>query len=226
MPRYYHEHSYHKQTQFIKRLKLFMLFLLLAGIAGGAYLGFDTYRANQEAQAPSAPTDLVTSVYAPTKEVFTTQYFQFEADKTWSTIATETGSNMFTYRSSKRGLTLQDLTIIINEPAQRPVGRTMPVEINKDGVLVPGDTSPLCSTLLPKDVQKVDQTATFQGTRFLCDYDATDYTVMIGLKNGSAPLTLTRPNGTNAKYTIVYRNLGATPDDAAIRQIISTFQTR
>lgn len=227
MPRYYHEHSYHKQTRFIKKVRVIFAFILLVGLLVGAFVGVDAYRSNHAAQVASAPTQQVTSVYSPKTKIFTTQYFQFQAGTTWSSIASETTDTVFTYRSSRRGLTEQDLTIMINSRTPpKDFGRVLPVDVGADQTITPGNVSALCGKTLPATAPKVTQQVTIDGVSFLCDYDATDYIAIVGKRGSTAPLLLTRPNGTKASYTIIYRNSSATPDDQAIREILSSFQTR
>lgn len=227
MPRYYHEHSYHKQTRFIRRLKFFVAFLFvgLLGIAG--YVGYDAVRANQKSSTASAPTEKITSVYEPKTEIFTTKYFQFEADKTWSPIAGETSDTTFTYRSSRRNLTEQDITIIINDTKpMMDYGRVLPVDVLEDQTIRPGNVSELCGKLLPATAPKITQSYTYERVSFLCNYDATDYIAIVGKRGTTVPLELKRPDGSTAKYSIIYRNSKATPDDTTIRQIMSSFQAR
>jgi hypothetical protein len=227
MPRYYHEHSYHRQTRFIKRVKRLLLALIIVILLAGAYLAIDAMLQQRRSNQESAPSEKTTSIYAPKTQFFSTQYFQFEASNDWAHMANESSGNKFVYRRAQRGIVSQNLVITVNDG--KPVAevtRVLPVEVGPGGNLIPGTVSDHCSKYLPKTAAKISQMVTVEGVEFLCDYDASDYLVVIGAKGSSPPVKLTRPNGESATYTIMYMNVTATPEGEEIKRMMSTFHSR
>lgn len=227
MPRYYHEHSYHRQTRFIRRVKRLLLILVVVIVLSGAYLAFDSWLQNRKSEQGTAPTQATTSVYAPKTQFFSTQYFQFEASQDWAHMANESSGNKYVYRKSRNNIVSQNLTILVNNPAPVPeLTRVLPVEVNATGGLSPGIVSDHCSKYLPKTAPKITQIVSVEGVEFLCDYDAADYYVVVGAKGAAPPLKLTRPNGETATYTILYMNVTATPEGEEFRRMMNTFSAR
>jgi hypothetical protein len=227
MPRYYYEHSYHRQTRFIKRVKKLLLLAFVLIAVTGAYLAFDAWRQQRQSTKPTAPTEKTTSIYAPKTQFFSTQYFQFEASNDWAHMANESTGNKYVYRKAQRNIVSQNLTIIVNDPKPVPeVTRVLPVDIGPTGILQPGSVSDACSKYLPKTAPKISQIVSVEGVEFLCDYDASDYYVVVGAKGTSPPLVLKRSSGETAKYTILYMNVTATPEGEEIKRMMSTFQAR
>jgi hypothetical protein len=227
MPRYYHEHSYHRQTRFVKRVKRLLVLIVVLILLGGIYLAFDAWREQRRSNEASEPSDKITSIYAPRTQFFSTQYFQFEAGNEWAHMANESSGNKYVYRKAQHGIVSQNLTIFVNDPKPIPeVTRVFPVELNASGGIIPGTVSDACHKYLPKTAPKISQVVSVEGVEFMCDYDAVDYYVVVGAKGTTPPLRLKRPSGETASYAILYMNVTATPEGEEFKRMMSSFQAR
>lgn len=229
MPRYYHEHSYHKQTRFLRKVRIVLILLAVIIAVTGAYLIYDSRRSARKSSAPSAPTQETTSVFTAPVEVFSTQYFQFQANRKWTFIASESNATKFTYRYLAGGLIEHELLIFINVGNDRIVPaatRVMPVELGAGDELVPGPVSDSCQKGYAANEQRIERLVTFGGVRFLCDPNSPHYSVVLGTKNGSSLMTLKRQDGSTAVYGVYYRNFKAKPDERPLKEIAKTFKAR
>lgn len=227
MPRYYHDHSYHHQIRFLRKARFTLIMLVLVAAAAGIYLVYDSIRAGKRANTPSKPTALVTSAYAVPVEVFSTKYFQFQADKNWTFIASESNDKKFVYRSLRKNFIEHEFILYVNSTDAMPEAtHVLPVTLDADGTLVPDKASDHCKKVLkPTDARGI-QMMTYMDVMFLCDPDANHYTVVVGLKGGKSSMDLSQPDGKTVRYGMIYRNVTAEPDDAEIITIVRSFQPR
>lgn len=224
--KYNQQLNYQRRKRFLFRVRIFLLLLLIAAIATGTY----TYYAvvsRQSSNTQSTTTSQETSGYfASSIQIFRSPYFQFQADKTWAEVPTESTSSKFVYRSLRANLVEHDLTIYVNEvPPALAATRVLPVNLKGDSEFLPLTVSDHCLKAAGASTA-TDREITLDNVRMLCNSDSTNYTVMIGHAGGSTVLNLLRPDGTSAKYSILYNNLKATPDASQIIQIASSFQAR
>lgn len=227
MPRYYHESSFHKQTRFIRKLRYILLFLIVAIALIGGYLVFAARKDARTANLPSQPTTQTTAVYAAPVEIFSTQYFQFQGNKHWTFVASESSGTKFVYRYLRDLLIEHELVIYVNPTQSLPdATRVLPVIVQSSGSLTPGVVSDLCKNAPNlKNISNI-HLLTLSEVEFSCNPDSTAYTVAVGQKDGSSIMSLTRADGTRAKYSIIYKNLTARPDGREITELVSTFQAR
>lgn len=228
MSRYYHGTSYHHQRRFIKRVKRLIVTLLLVLLLVGLVLLVDARKETKQATTPSAPTQETSVSYAPSSQIFRTQYFQFQTDKSWKQVQNESTGNRFVYRSFRGTLVEHELTIYINEAAANlpESAYVLPVEPGPNNQLVAGKVSDNCRKAVPPNNKQISVIVTLSEVRFLCHPDSNNYIVTVGLKNGGAPMKLKRAGGSIATYGIIYRNVTANPDAYELQQILNTFQTR
>ena len=164
--------------------------------------------------------------------LFSSPYFQFQADDTWKEVTSEETSTHFVYRSYKSTLVVRDIMFDVNrsKPEAVPLVRTThiyPVTVDGSGKLVSqGGASEHCNTLMPKNSPQVPTSVVQHQVSFICNPDAVIYQVVVGLIGGSTNISIPRPSGGNATYTITYRDLTINSTDAALRTILDTFQTR
>jgi len=228
MPRYYHEHSFHKQTRFIRRFRVFIIIVILLAAAAGGVLYADAFLQRKKAAAPSKPTNESRAVVASSTDVFRTQYFQFQASKNWTFVANESSDKKFVYRYLRETLVQHSLVVYVNNDTEskESASRMLIVKQN-EASLQPGDLSEHCKTLLPKDAKNIVQQATFQGATFECTPDDQAYSVILGMAGQDASsLKLKRSDGTTASYTVVYQNLTTNPGTKEIYDIAGSFQAR
>jgi hypothetical protein len=226
MPRYYHGTSYHHQARYIRRVRRLVIGIALIAALAGFVVFVDALRETEHAETPSETTEGVHGSFQPASQIFHTPYFQFQADPSWKEVQNESTSKKFVYRSFRGSLVRHEMTISVNDPpANAATTRVLPVEVGADNELTAGKTSDHCRTALPpnsKDVASI----TLNEVRFLCNPEATDYSVNVGLKGRAAPINIKRPDGSMASYSIVYRDVTASPGDHELREILSAFQIR
>ncbi len=227
MPRYYNDHSFHKQHRFIKRSYLILLSIVLIVALAALLVYIDNFIRNRGNTKEETTSEVTTSYFAPTTKIFRTEYFQFQANKSWSEAANETTSGKYVYRSMRGSLIEHEVIIYVNrEPDKLPVTHVLPVNLKvKRSELLPITISEHCGKELPTS-QKVDGPITLDEVTFLCSPNDSRYTAMVGVVGGGTDLVLSRPNGSEAKYVIYYSNVTATADASQLVQIASTFQTR
>lgn len=204
-----------------------MMGLIAVIVIIGLFVLVDSMRERNLADAPSDPTAATSANFSPTTQIFNNQYFQFQTDSSWKQVPAETTSTRFVYRSFRGTLVEHELYIYVND--QAPVAdttRVLPVEIGPNSQLIASKISDHCKTALPPNSPLKIQNMKLSDVEFMCNPDATNYSVSVGLKGGSAPMKIMRPNGTVATYGIIYRNVTATPGDQELQEIISAFQIR
>jgi hypothetical protein len=227
MPRYYYDHSFHRQTRFLKIIRRFVTGVVAVLIGIGIYLIVDTQRSARLATVPSNPTEQTTAIYSAPVEVFSTKYFQFQASRNWVFIASESSDNQFVYRKFNKTLVEHEMYIHINDPVFRQAATyVLPVKSNADGSLDPADVSDHCKSAFHGPLPGAPQVATVAGVRFLCNPSGAEYKVIAGINGASSSMQLERPDGSSATYHIIYNNVKFSPDAREFIKIIDTFQTR
>lgn len=224
---YYQHDENHRRNKIFKRLKWF---LKGGGIALLIALPIVLVYANLfVAKEPEPVTSSIQeSVKESSTKIFRTKFFQFQADDTWSEDADATTDTVFTYRAYRGPLIEQDLRIEIN-PTQTNIDATriQAVGLNEDGSFtVTQSMSDHCDSELPEVDKDREQMLTLNDVTFMCDADDTLFDALVGLEGAGPLMRLTRPDGTNAIYTIYYRDLRALPTGTGIREVSRSFQTR
>jgi hypothetical protein len=226
LKRYYRDINHYVHARYWRRVRKVLFVILVLAVLASVYLVIDTRLSDKKSATPSETTRETTATYSPSVSVHRTVYFQFQTDNSWSFISNESTANKFVYRSYRKKLVEHDLTIYVDQPVSPEASRVLPAELKTDQSLVAGFVSDHCQKSLPKNATQLTQTANIQGAEFTCDYDATDYSVVVGLRGAKVPFELVRPDGKKSTYAIIYHNLKANWDDSQLKQIVDSFQTR
>lgn len=227
MPRYQHSHSYHHQTRFITRVRKIIIITILVFVLAVIIVLIDSWREGRQATTPADPSQETSATFQPSFQVFTSDYFQFQAGRDWKHIANESSNTRFVYRSFRGALVERNMTVAINPTTSpEPTTRVLPVQLSLDNQLLPKQVSKHCRQSLPGNGPLLPQAAEMGGVRFLCNPDGTDYSVQVGMIGGSAPMLITRPNGQSATYSVTYQDVTAHPNDKELQEILKTFQIR
>lgn len=226
MARYYRDINHYVHARYWRRFRIVLLAVLIIGILAITVLSIDIFITKKQNNTPSESTPETTATYNPSVKIHRTAFFQFQTDQSWSFIKNESTDNKFVFRSLRGRLVEHDIAIYVNQNISPEASRVLPAELKTDQSLVAGFVSDHCQMSLPKNAVQLSQTANIQGAEFTCDYDAADYSVVVGLRGGKVPFELVRPDGTKVTYAMIYHNLRATWDDAQLRQIVDSFQTR
>ncbi len=219
-----------KQRRFLRFAKILVFIIILLIVLAVAAIIIDSIIEKNKSVPPSEATKPVTSTVQSSAEVFTSAYFQFQTDKNWRAIANESTSTKFVYRRGTDNLVSADMTVFINSsPSDNQATRVLPVTVGEDDFRLNASfVSEHCNSKLPKDIKANtgELPITLNSVRFLCDVDGTNYTVIVGLENGTEAMKLNRPDGTSANYIIFIRDLRSSPNPQEFEKIIDTFQIR
>ncbi len=231
MYRYKYDKSYHHKSRRARRTTVLAVFVSILVVGAAGYIGYDVLRQVFTKQAPVSRSNY-SSVQGDSVNLFSSPYFQFQADDTWKEVTSEETPTHFVYRSFKSTLVARDIMFDVNPTKAEaiPLVRTThiyPVTIDGSGKLVSqrgaGDH---CNTLMPKNSPRVPTPVVQQQVSFICNPDAVIYQVVVGLIGGSTNISIPRPSGGKAIYMITYRDLTINSTDAPLRTILDSFQTR
>lgn len=224
--KYNQQLNYQRRKRFLFRVRMFFVLLVGCIIIAGAY-GYYLVVIQEQANTQATSTSQQASSYfAPSTKIFRSPYFQFQADKTWTEVTTESTPSKFVYRSLRANLIEHDLTIYVdNIPPMLASNRVLPVNPKGESEFLPTSVSEHC--MKTAGGSRIDDPLiTLDKVKFRCDADSTNYSVLAGLIGGSSMLNLKRPDGSNANYAIVYSNLRALSESSQFQGILASFQTR
>lgn len=225
----YNSHlNYKKRKRFLLKVRLVLGLLIVVLIAGGVLYYLKYVRDDNVNTVERTTSETTTSVVAPSISIFKTPYYQFQAANSWVEVPNESNASKFVYRSLRSNLIEHELIIYVNQiPANLSANRVLPVMLKNDNTeLEPTVVSDHCLKAVGGNPSMNDTDILISGVRLRCDSDSTNYTVMVGLKDGDTVLKMIRPDGTQAGYTIYYTNLRAIPEGSVLTDIVRTFQTR
>jgi len=200
--------------------------VFFAVIAVGVAIKIEAMINNDKNTTDATTSAVTTSYFAPSTQIFRTPYFQFQANKTWAEVPSESTANKFVYRSLRSNLIEHELTIYTNSPPTNLAAtHVLPVKpSNANTELIPGTVSKHCRE--GNNMTASDQMVNVDGIQMLCDVDNTQYKVIAGVKDAGTVITLTRPNKSKQSYTIYYTNVTARPEASQLIEILNSFQTR
>ena len=198
--------------------------VIILGTAEFIYLNRSGPKDTPGQTAPAVKTGSVT----PNIQVMRAPYFQFQVDKTWSFIESESSTSKFVYRSFKDKLVRYELNVYVNSaPADLSATHVLLAkQINKTDIKVVSPSSEHCSSVLSAGQRSEIKTVTQNQVTYRCKAESPLYTSFTGLAGAGTDMKLTRPDGSTANYTIHFADVTAYPDDIQLQDIINSFQTR
>lgn len=224
--RYDYNVSLHRRNRFKHRIFLLTIFIIFLAAVAFAVIRIDAYLEKERNPASSTTSERTTGYFAPTTQIFRSPYFQFQTNKTWAEVPSETTKSKFVYRSLRNNLVEHDLTVYISPiPADVATTYVLPVTLkNNNTELVPQTVSSHCKGEEATTAQ--DSMKVVAKVNMLCDGDNTQYSVAVGKPGASTTLNMRRPDGAQVDYLIVYRNVTARQEPSQLYDIIASFQTR
>jgi hypothetical protein len=226
--RWFFDVNYHRHDKAKRRSRRlifsFVSLILLGGGATAAYILFFEDQTN----GPSAPTKAVESVYSVPSDIFKTKYFQLETPESWEFEKKASGPNRFVYHNVRHKLVRGFLTIYVNEPPvphHKQATRLLPVKLGSNNFLLPDSAATAhCNKSAPNKSRVGEEVVKLKGITFMCDNDATWYSVLVALKGGTPQMSLKRPDGSTATYVIYYQDSSANPTDNDLLEVIRNFK--
>lgn len=165
------------------------------------------------------------SVQSATINLFRTPYFQFQADRSWVEVPEVSTPTKFIYRSSNGPLLEHQLTVYVNERPPAKLAATHVYTVALDGrkfsEVHPADKHCNSET---KGLNNEPKVITYNEVTFNCDLGSSTFSSFVGLQGGTNEMAITRPNGEQAVYSIVYDDLTFSPSPNQINSIMKTFQ--
>lgn len=231
MYRYRYNTSYHHKSRRAKRTTKLAVFLSVLVFIAAAGIGYDLIKQYFRKDSPVSQAEYST-VEGASINLFRTEFFQFQTDRSWQEVPSESKPGKYVYRSFSGPLVEHDIVIEVNNTTEvaLPLVRTtrvMPVQLESNGRISPVDgAGEHCGAQLPKTTARVPLRVTQKQVSFVCSVDAVVYQVDVGVVGGTTSMSMVRPDGTRAVYHITYRNLKFTPSDEMLKAILGTFQTR
>lgn len=232
MSHYYNQQNAHGRNRYKKRYISVTKWLVVCAVVAGGIVAVDALWQHRASSNPTDYTAPLKSVVVADAEPFNTQYFQFQAPSSWQAIANETKGTHFVYRSYNASFVEQELVVDVNnaEPevlALVQTARVLPAGIvDGSSLRTDGALSEHCEKVIKPSTPRSPLRLTMNNVSFVCNPDSATYQIAVGIGGGSTDITLTRPNGQTAKYTIIYRNHTATPNIRDLNAIINSFQSR
>jgi hypothetical protein len=228
MRRWFFDVNYHRHDKAKRRSRrLVAFFVTLTLLGGGAVAVYILFFENPNA-GPSNPTQAVQSVHTVPSKVFRTKYFELETPETWEFEKKASGPNTFVYHNVRFKLVRGFITIYVNKdpmPHHKQATRLLPVEIGNDGLLKPdSNATEHCNKKAPHKDKVGEEIVKLKGITFMCDNDATWYSVVLALKGGTPQMSLKGMDGQLATYVIYYQDSSANPTDAALIEVIRNFK--
>ena len=229
--------KYNNHLNYRDRKKLRIKTRAIATIAVVVFIGFaaffyvDFQKSNSKNTEDSITSEKTNSVVTSKISVFKSPFFQFQANENWREVPSESSPNKFLYRSFRSSLLEHELAVYVNQiPNDVMSSRVLPVEIinnNNTSIFKPQIVSEHCLSALTSGGKKIEvEQIIFNKVNFLCHSASNQYNVIVGEINGGTNMTMKRPDGSTAVYSIFYKDLRAVNSSIEINQIVSTFQTR
>lgn len=223
--RYNQHFNYRKRKRFLHHLRLVFILFVLFVIAAGAYILRDNLASSNFNPSEQTTSSQTTSYVAPSVRVFRSPYFQFQANRTWTEDSNSSHNGRYVYKSFRSGLIEHELIIYVNNPpGDLSVTRVLAALPSGNYGLKPLKVSEHCGKSF--NFSGSQRTVNLEQVTFNCFRDDTRYTVLVGVPGGTTNISLPRPDGSSAAYTIYYSNVTATPDSVQIEEIMNSFQTR
>lgn len=228
MPRrWFFDINYYRHAKAKRRSRrLFKLFIVLL-IAGGIYIAIDALYLNR-GSGPSDPTTAVESVYEVPSKTFKTDYFELETPESWQFEEKASKPGLYVYHNVRHKLVRGFITVYVNRepvPHHKQATRLLPVEVNVNNFLVPdSNVTPHCNKTAPSKDKAGEELVKLKGITFMCDNDATWFSVFVALKGGTPQMTLEGADGKPATYVIYYQDSSADPTANDFIEVIRKFK--
>jgi hypothetical protein len=230
MRRWFFDVNYHRWDKSRRRFNRFLVLFVLIVLSVGGYLAYDAFLLASEEQQPSKPTSPIHSTYYSPSTTFTTPYFTVQLPDAWKQDKKSSTKNKFVYDDIRSKLVKGRVTIWVNgEPDDEytRASRVLPAAFGTDNFLKPDSfVSDHCNKKAPSKSKTDQEMVKLKSITFMCDNDATWYSVLVGIPSQGTAMKLKRPNGAIASYIIHYQDATATPDPANFIDLVRKFQVR
>lgn len=228
MRRWFFDVNYHRHDKAKKRSRRTFKLIVAVVVLGGIYVAIDALYLTNKQVGPSDPTKAVQSAYTIPSKTFKTKYFELETPETWEFEEKASGPDMFVYHNVRHKLVRGFITVYVNKdpvPHHKQATRLLPVEIGDDGLLRPDSkATEHCNKKAPHKDKVGEEVVKLKGITFVCDNDATWFSVLLALKGGTPQMNLKGVDGQPATFVIFYQDSSANPTDVDLVEVIRKFK--
>lgn len=220
---YSHKHTTAKRPRRRRHVVLFILFVFLAA---AAIIGYVLYERSVRQDAPVEGKEVSLGYYDP-NQTFESDWFTFQAAKSWRLEEKESKGGVFVYRSYRGANVEQELTIGVGKalPDMRTV--YMSATAVSDGRLTPGTVSDRCSTYVPKsNFTSNPMDVVYEGAKFSCWVDGRSSYLGFSEVGGGNEFTLPRADGSKETYYFRYLDSRFSPQFQDALSMIRSFKAR
>lgn len=215
-----HRHRYSA----VRRRLIVSVLLLVMVIAGSLWIFFGS---NDTTNKIPAISDISQQVISDQTNTYITSYFQFQDTGKWVIDKNSSTPNTFHYLKYRGQLLENQLIIYVNhEPPSGDIAtlRVLPVRIAGNETFETTGVSDPCGNQYTKGESHAVKIVTINGAAMYCDSETPLYSVVISEIGGDYHLNLRRPDGTNLKFIIVYRDMTLQPNSSSLLKIANSFK--
>lgn len=215
-----HRHRYSA----VRRRLIVSAALLAIVIAGGMWVIFGPGGNNNQTPAIS---DISQQVISDQTNTYVTSYFQFQDTGKWVLDKNASTSSTFHYLKYRGQVLENQLVVYVNhEPPSGDIAtlRVLPVRIAGNESFETTGVSDPCGNQYAKGESHAVKTVDINGASFYCDPDTPLYSVAISEIGGDYHLNLRRPDRSNTKFIIVYRDMTLQPNSNSLLKIANSFK--
>ena len=235
---YHHKVNTHHKAKRAKRLSKFAGVAVFIALLFGAWVGVD-YLLTKIQNDTVVSKESGSTVQAAQINIFSTEYYRFQADSQWREVTDElTFDNsgdrkQYLYRRYDANFIEHELFITVNQPKGAKVlrhnepTRVLPISIDAQGRLIAQDrVSDTCYSMIDEDTTNREaREYEIKGVTFICNPDKrNDYVVAVGQSGGSDIIPIKTSAGEEATISITYRNITVNPDARQLERILSNFK--
>jgi hypothetical protein len=213
----------HKYSVFRRRFFL-SVSLFIVVIAGGIWIFHSSDKTNNQTPPIS---DIQTQVISDQTNTYVTSYFQFQDTGKWVLDKHSSTATKFHYLKYNGQVLENQLIIYVNqEPPSGDIAtlRVLPVRIASNETFETTGVSDPCGNQYTKGESHAVKTVTINGASMYCDSDTPLYSVVISEIGGDYHLNLRRPDGSNTRFIIIYRDMTLQPNSNSLLKIANSFK--
>jgi hypothetical protein len=224
---YHHSRKTHKKQKLSRRMLTFSIVFMGVAVMGAFSIAADNFF-NRSQGVEIESTGAQAKVQSSSINIFRTQYFQFQADKSWREVADQTNPNRFVYRSYNQQLVQHEFVVEVDIIKPIPLDnenttRVQPVTIENNRLVPTGTVSDHCNTLVEKgSIEQVR--VSYKEAEFPCNPDGKSFVSAVSLIGGNEFIDHTSSGGDTTRFKLTYQDSTYSPSGRPLFGIVNSFQ--
>lgn len=213
-----------KKPRKLRTVILVMVLLLL--MAGGAFAVYLIYKNSTKDADPVEGREVSLGYYDPNQK-FETDWFTFEAPKSWRYEEKESKDGRYVYRSYRSENVEQELMISVNKPLSDMRSVYMSAVTVSEDKLNPGTVSDRCSTYVPKsNFTSNPMDVVYEGAKFSCWVDGRSSYLGFSQVGGSSEFVLLGSDDEAQSYYFRFLDSRFSAQYQEVLNMIRSFQAK